>query len=518
MKALVIPLILEGPVLITNMGNGDENSSSSLPYIKGSSLRGLLIGRYLAENPAKDLLDDSNAVDLFFSENVSFLNAYPSVDRAGLVRSLPLPLSWYKKKDEALDTSLPVQDFAVDIDESFDENLRFPFCSPDVDNERVPLLRPEQVLATHISGEARGVVRAEQNTVFQYQALAAGQKFTAVILTKTGDMRKRLRDLLVKNPIMHLGRSRSARYGRIRIDVDNLKEKDDEWKEASSDSRNAKTIITLLSDAILRDEFGQQTNDLDLWLAARLNKPGLKSSHRFITNALIGGFNRKWGLPLPQTHALGMGSVFVYPSSQLTPDDLSEVLENGVGERCVEGFGRIAVNWHTKPRFEVVDQNPISPPRRMSLSDTSQLMAKQMAEKILRQRLDALLSETALRYRISGSINNHQLSRLRYQLRQVINAGSGEVNRIISFLGDLKSKAADQYKRSRVFYDQHQSSRLRNWLEEKLDELDGLTLPFGLLPTVAGQKAEMKDELKKEYTLRLIEAVVNLRMKENRRE
>lgn len=56
---------------------------------------------------------------------------------------------------------------------------------------------------------------------------------------------------------------------------------------------------------------------------------------------LVGGFNRKWGLELPQTLAVSAGSVLVFEATQtLTPEELLTLEHEGLGDRKAEGFGR----------------------------------------------------------------------------------------------------------------------------------------------------------------------------------
>jgi len=517
MKALLIPLTLEGPVLLTGVGNGEENSSQTLPYIPGNTLRGALIGRYHSDKD--DLLEDETAVRLFFSDQVIYLNAYPVI---GKQRSLPTPASWRKKKGEYFDeniTELAACDFALTFDDTFDEAIKQPFCSFDIAQSTLPVFKPQEELATHIGGQARGIVTKE-NDVFQYQALARGQTFTAVILTQNEIDRGDLKKLLEQNPILYLGRSRSARYGRVQ--VGNIEAPKDDWHEAAINKPEGKTIITLLSDVLLRDANGQPTHNLDGWLAERLGKDQetFKSNQRFIKPTLVGGFNRKWGLPLPQLPALEMGSVFVYDSALLSPDELTGLLESGIGDRRVEGFGRIAVNWQEQREIRLEKPTPPKLSKPKKLSDASQKLAQEMADRILRKRLDAHISEEAHKYKITGNINNHQLGRLRSVLREVINAGGQDTKRVTAFLKNMKSTAAEQYRRARVKKNEREDAgRLLTWLEERLRQKDALnSFSIKRHPEVAGQTAGPTDALKSEYTLRLIEAVINGQMKQNRRD
>src|SRR5689334_11933584 len=106
MKVLTYRLNLEQPLLATQLA-GDPNSSVSRDYVPGSLIRGLLISRYLRHNGLStetDLFDaqkDRHANQLFFSQSVRYLNAYPITE--GGERSLPTPRSLLKTKASVID-------------------------------------------------------------------------------------------------------------------------------------------------------------------------------------------------------------------------------------------------------------------------------------------------------------------------------------------------------------------------------------------------------------------------------
>ncbi len=516
MNALILHLKLETPTLFTGVANGEENSSQTLPYIPGSALRGALVARYMKSNSAaKDLPVDDESKTMFFSESVRFLNAYPDCD--DWKRSLPTPASWRKRKnDEATDCK--VKDYAlVEPDDDFDSPVRKPFAGYDDEDDEWVVCAPGEYLLTHIGGEERGKVEKGNNVVFQYQSLSAGERFIGVILADNDNQEhlKKIKSLLEQNRTLVMGRSHGASYGRLSVDV--LEEPD--WREYEDSGYDNTTIITLLSDAILRDEEGQPTLDLDAYLRTKLNKPDIKHEKAFVRNAVVGGFNRKWGLPLSQSPALGMGSVFVYDAAVLSPQDLDNLIASGIGERRVEGFGRIAVNWQgvgnfgTKPRAESGPKD-----KNVPLSDDSKKLALKMAERLLRQKLDSRLIEKSQLYAIKGDITNHQLGRLRNVIRNAINQENFDLASVKNFMGNLKQNAQDQYRKPRVQLRGQGAERLIDWLQQRLDKDDGLT-QLGFTETdvksIAGQKPGL-DKFKTEYTLRFLDAVIDRRMKENR--
>jgi CRISPR-associated protein Csx10 len=511
MNSLFITLKLETPLLITGLGNGEENSSRSLSYIPGAALRGALISRCASDS--NDLpLDPSGK--LFFSGKVRFLNAYP-LDQDGN-RMLPIPASWRVEKGQDL-KSAKVADLAIAPDQEKTNPIRKTYTGINT-NKGLYAFSPGEEIAIHIASQGRGVVKAGESTVFQYQSLARGQRFCALILADDESDLSEIEKLLTPN-ILYLGRSRSAGYGKVLIE----QFKRDDKAEVNS-THSQVTTITLLSDTILRDEHGQPTHDLDGYLTKRLKKT-FKHQSAFIRPAETGGFNRKWKLPLPQMPALGMGSVFVYPAGQISASDLSDLVGKGIGERCVDGFGRIAVNLYGSETQEVSEatQDKKSPVTTTShpLSAASQKVAKAMSERLLRHTLEQNLVTEVNKYTFKGNITNHQLARLRNVLRKSIDSKDNKFDEVTKFFSSLKETAKKQWHNSRLRQDDKLAgARLDLWMDDRVKKLDGLEFlkldKETEFPKVAGLSVKLEDKLKREYTLRLMEAIVDHAMKANK--
>ena len=512
MNTLLVTLRLVDPVLLSGVGNGEENSSRTLPYIPGSAIRGALVGRFKPET--SDLPIDTQAARLFFSEKVIYLNAYPVANNLN-TRSLPLPASWHIHKGEKLDGA-EIADFALKTDLDKEEPLKRVFCYPDSDGAKSIVLNPKEELAIHISSQERGIVTSENSTVFQYQALARGQLFVSAIVAEEPQDLVRVKELLDKDRLLVLGRSRSAGYGRVRIE--NIQQETN-WLETDEGYPEQVITITLLSDTILRNQFGQPTFDLDEYLSNRLEKK-INNKKAFIQQTVVGGFNRKWGLPLPQMQALGMGSVFVYGADKLSPEELAPLIASGIGEHRVDGYGRLAVNWPGKAVLKVYEYQASSATLSISLSSASQDLAQTMAGRLLQQQLKNLLLAHAQKYDITGVISNHTLSRLRNLLRQIINQEKYEFPPVQEFLNSLRPTARSQFERVRVVHHGEKSgSRLWTWIHERLADNDGviqISFNESEIPEVAGQKVSLSTADRREYTLRLIEAVLDVKMKQNR--
>lgn len=511
MTVLIIHLRLETPTIFTGISNGEENSSRTLPYIPGSALRGALVSRYLPSLPPDgDLPVDDEPKRLFFDGCVCYLNAYPTSDE-NWTRSLPKPASWRKRKDDELDGA-EVADFALQTEERFDATVPGQFTAPR-DGGGWFVFSPQERLLTHIGSDQRGEVKKGSSVVFQYQSLDVGQEFVAAILIKEKPDVVEIKKLLEQNSILTVGRSHSASYGRVRI----IKvEEQENWSEAETDTSDGKTVITFLSDTILLDEYGQPTLDLDTWLEARLGR-AVKRESAFIQPAVVGGFNRKWGLPLPQIPALGMGSVFVYDASQLAAEDVLPLVRDGIGDRRTEGFGRVVVNLQTQKLLTLHKKdNPDDRPKDVGFSASSRKLAAEMAERLLRRKLDSRLVEQVQHYSIKGPITNHQLSRLRGVVRAAISQNGNNAQKVTDFLNNLKADAQEQYRKPRVSRQGEGGQRLKDWLETRIADTDGLKLisfhETDVTP-VAGVGTNLASYAS-EYTLRFIEALIDRRMKE----
>jgi CRISPR-associated protein Csx10 len=292
-------------------------------------------------------------------------------------------------------------------------------------------------------------------------------------------------------------------------------------------------IVTLQSNVLLRDERGQFAADPGLLRRVLGKHLGVKLELKdaFLKTEVIGGFNRKWGLPLPQTLAVRMGSVLVFQA----PDDCDstrlEKLEiRGIGERRAEGFGRITFN---RQRVEelTVDYTPKS--RDLATFTVSEreahTLAVLMVDRMLRHRLDEWLLAAANEIKITNPPSNTQISRLRSVVLEEIRAAAPGTARICQFIESIekRSSARRQFERSIV-----DGKPLLRWLKDLLRcgregawtmadndwknllRISGVDVGI----RIGDVKAEIHDGLRLEYVLRLIDLVLAHAAKEQREE
>ena len=529
MKAITFLLHTEQPLLATSF-QGDPNSDVSYPYIPGSMIRGALIGRYLKQNQIQDsdIVADENIRRLFFNNKTRYLNAYLLTQEQKQPRSLPVPRSWFKQKNAELPKKRrdePLEIYDLSQDEVTNEDISLKplgehFCT--VNENSMVLYEVKRRINIHNERHRRrGRATEDKGEIFRYEALDKGQNFQAVIVCEDADVQI-IGDLLRQNENIWLGGSQSAGYGHTKISE--IQDQDCEtWNEVGEPVENRRQRhslqITLLSDLILRDESGQYIVEPPIQLLAEalgLEEQELRKSLRksYMSSTLIGGFNRKWGLPLPQIQALAAGSVFVFEPVPLTLEQIRNLEIQGIGERRVDGFGRVAVNWlnldeSTGFNARLPELRPISTdPRKLPVGSESINLARDMAKRLLRQRLDAILLKKVGDIDLHGRISNSQLSRLMIVARQALNDCNLALVR--ELMDNLPSNASGQFESTRV-NGKSLDRQIRDWLEKPSDWLDNLQLI-----NIAGETYSLSDDenLAKEYTLLLIMAVAKKASKE----
>lgn len=528
MKAITFLLKTEQPLLATSF-QGDPNSDVSYPYIPGSMIRGALISRYL-NLPGKsglDIVADEASRRLFFDGTTRYLNAY--INSQENQRSLPTLLSWRKEKGkEFKDTKDKIDVYDLSVSKENDlqspKSLNEPFWVEDGKNIRLYSVdrrinihnlrdrRKGRSASDKLHPETRQVLEERNGEIFRYDAIDTGQTFQGAILYDEVD-EEAIQKLLNISDIW-LGGSRSAGYGHVKISDIKI---NNSWSEikSSPEKRNSDNIlkITLLSDLIIRDDCGQYAAIPPTQLLAEfLGKQSeelkeleksLNEYKTYMDSVFVGGFNRKWGLPLPQVLAIKVGSVFVYEGVAITDEQVRQLETTGIGERRAEGFGRVVVNWRTE-NSQFVARKP--EPKRYTQRNQPQLkeshdLASQMAERILRQKLEELLLDRVEEFKLNPNrMTNSQLSRLIIVARHSLDINCRQPLDLL--LDNLPSNARTKYDRTKVT-GQSLNQKIKDWLDTPKGWIDNHLEPV----VIANETAALTNELALEYTLRLIMAI-----------
>jgi CRISPR-associated protein Csx10 len=321
---------------------------------------------------------------------------------------------------------------------------------------------------------------------------------------------------------MGVGGSRSAGYGHVLIskvqvvetwhevgsspiergriaepyeaDVDESDE--DDYQEVDPSPLTHELHITLLSDMVVRNAYGQY--DATFPVDALVQQLGLGReelqavpARSFIATTSHGGFNRTWGLPMPQTLALASGSVLVFTLSQpLDTTRVARLEAHGLGERRVEGFGRVAVNWRpgaasfrllriTRSSVRLTSssngdtETSIENATPSLFREEHTRLAQFMARRVFRQQMEKQLVDQVERCTIYGEISNTQLSRLHIVARRALIRLEGQqatsvqhiMEDVQQLLDTLPQNARHQFETARI-----QEHSLMKWLKIRIND------------------------------------------------
>lgn len=431
------PFVLElrAPALLTGL-EGDPNSAFTLDHIPGSVLRGAVAG-------SLDARGDRATFDaLVLDGTVRYLHAWPA--RKGR-RGVPMPLSFRAEKGTVEAETL--HDLAYWDGRPGDDHDVGPVW-PEVQLSDAPAgcvtlgaspLRRVEVERSSRVHQQRDRVRGRAwtrrlpgkeeavGTIFTYESLDAGQSFAGVLLVK-GDTDaaceahlRRVQGAL-RTPLL-LGRSRRAGYGgdaEVVWEAPRPREYTGVGVLDTSVKAGQEVRVLLTSPCIARSERSGQIDPRGLpeQLVARLGGR-VRVLRRRWGFTQVGGFNRHWGLELPQALAVRAGSVLVLEAIEdLALDELVAVEHEGLGERRVEGFGRVCFLAEATETCFVARPDPQTPVSPTPVGKAPALVSW-LEARLLAQALDTHLEERGaeIAESVSHPPTRSLLGRLRGPLR-----------------------------------------------------------------------------------------------------
>lgn len=446
-KYLPFRFVLKSPTLITAL-DGDPNSSVSMSYIPGSTIKGVLASALLEQGERNTEAKDLLACLLAPQSQIRCLNCYPEIDNK---RSIPVPLSWKyeKNKEEKKWTDLLNQNAAhlsgklgggegqywiPDAQDTYFRNIKPSFISK-LHNQRE---RKKGRAWQDVDGTSHGAI-------FFYEALDAGQVFRGEFLI-TGNSQEECqqRAQVIKEALdgrpRFIGRSRRAGYGHISpLEFFSLEGNEHaSWRYnngldtrwiADSIKAGQEFLVLLTSPCLVRhpDTGMIDPSALDEALAALFenNAKVNEKRDRAWSFEMVGGFNRKWKLELPQQLAVSAGSVISMEALQdMDKSFLEEIMHLGIGERQSDGFGRILILSPTMPATicQKKDENRTLSSGITSLPHSTKLSSnlELLQNRLFDNRMKILIAQEAsgLCQNAQGKIPNPSLlGRLRTNLR-----------------------------------------------------------------------------------------------------
>jgi len=482
---LPFTLTLRGPAVLTALGS-DPNSARTLPYIPGSALRGAL-ARALGD-PSGDPGRKSEFCTLVLDGTVRFLNAYP---RAGGRRALPTPVSWRVEKAKGPDdTEEPiVKDLAAFTADPNDDGFDWPTDQlVGVSKPFVTLGAAQPLLVSPALGsrvhhqrdrslgrawkEQQGDREIPHGALFAFEFIEPGQEFDGIIQIRGTDEKtcKGLagKIMAVLGSQVLLGRSRRGGYGGdATIEWGDLRDREVTGQGVLDRDldRGAEFTALLASPYVGRNPVTGQLDPSHLVfeLEEALGGRAEVLVHRWAFE-YMGGFNRKWRLETPQALACAAGSVLVLRAREsISLTRLRAVEDAGLGERRVEGFGRVV--FFDRPQRQRV----LRPAHRVKTHPPTGEAPEVVLfaeERILEAALSRAIEEEAAR--LARDAKSPPTPALLGRLRNVLRASpKTALQTLIAWLDPespegarLRRPAMDQLERCRL----NDEKRLVDWL------------------------------------------------------
>lgn len=324
--------------LVLSARAATEGGHESLDYIPGANFLGAVAGKLYAG------LSDEDAFTLFHSACIRFGDALPLTQ--DLQPCWPVPLSLHAYKGESYKESHGVNcrfrsgvlfDPALQTETTASKRqpkqVRKGYCSASGD-----LMEPLTQLhvKTALNAETN---RAAEGQLFSYQSLCAGQVYYFTLEAEPDACELFHKACECLSGELRLGRSRSAQFGKVKVEVVALKQTQ---PESSQDNPQVLTLW-LLSDLALLDHQGQASLIPDArtlglpegseWL---VEKSYLRS-RRYST---FNGYRRSYDA---ERQVISRGSVLRYRLARPLDTKALERLQQ-IGLYQEQGLGAVAVN------------------------------------------------------------------------------------------------------------------------------------------------------------------------------
>lgn len=325
-----------------------EGGHRGLNFVPGASILGAFAARLYPDTR----LSPEDKFWLFHSGRVRFGNGLPVSDAGE--RGWPMPFCWHHDKGarwligkDQIDQDAVFHPAPNDGNRNVQpEQLRGDFVT-----ETGKLLKPEKSLRLKTAIDP-ATARAREGALFGYDALRAGQRFVARIAaddTVEGRLYSALR-AAVPSP-MPLGRSRSAEYGLVDVEIEDLAVKADArimqaggWTDAEDLAIGQTRIaLWLISDLVATDDLGQPTLlPKPRWLG--LPDGELNTARSFLRSRRYSPWNAHRGGPDLERQVLCQGSLLVFDLHAPLQENHRKRLAAGLGLHRETGLGQVWLN------------------------------------------------------------------------------------------------------------------------------------------------------------------------------
>ncbi len=369
MHTFLIRLRAEEPLVITS-GSSESMAHETLGHIPGNMLLGAFAAAW--KRTHRNSAPDSSPAfrRLFLDGSVSWGMASPL---CGKDPGVPVPRCYMRLKNrkglpqtgEKADSHTVINLLRLTDDDDLSQKLQqrgllAPGEVPKLKKHgsafmgRSSLRLAEEKRGWNIHVALGSRRSALEGQLFGYSSIPAGAEFCCRLLCRDTAARRDLHELLAETKSFHVGRSRSAGYGRVRI-LDITEE--EQGAEELPVRAGQEVAFYLLTHYMPSPSWLPPVESLLAGLAQLCGERPTLQKH-FCTYADIQGYNALWKKPRTSRTALEQGSVFLCTFTR----DMRLPRRFMLGADQVEGYGRIELEPpFLASRFPVIPQECTEP-------------------------------------------------------------------------------------------------------------------------------------------------------------
>lgn len=307
----------------------------SLDYIPGSVFLGIVASKLYSK------ISKDDAWNLFHSSKVRFCNAYPMISEK---RSTPMPLSLHSEKVPRSGKEESVLNFIYpEIKEEgiqYRQNRNGYVC---INNDKIIIDIPSKTSRMRTAIDVK-TGTAAKSQLYGYESLNADQSFVGKIEWDESvlDLITPIINIFKDGEVVHIGRSKTASYGRVKVSGIDIKDNHVDNVCGSSFS------ILAVSDLCLKNPItGIPELNLSPIFLGLGNDWSLDKTKSFSRPLCLYQYNAYRKEIEMQKTLISKGSVFTFKSDkELTLQEkevIISAIKNGIGDAKGQGFGEIAL-------------------------------------------------------------------------------------------------------------------------------------------------------------------------------
>ncbi|RPI19844.1 MAG: hypothetical protein EHM58_00180 [Ignavibacteriae bacterium] len=435
----------KAPLLIAK-SSGERNTVTTYEYIPGTSVLGMLAGRYIAKNKLNSKAHENDIFfDWFLKGKLRFSNAYITQKNEYNedIEFIPIPFSIKEKKNKQSETiellySTPVVPLKMIRGFGVIESTTFKKTSVS-----------KSINFHHERDKDTG--SSKKGIIFNYESIDKDQVFKGEISSDEKGNLEEIAKIFLNESNFYIGRSRNSQYGEIEFSICDIIE---ELKTNIED--RAEISLTFLSDVIIYNKNGFSTTDIKS-LREYLEEIGLniKIEKAYLKKDFIENYVSVWRLKKPSETCFKAGSCFLLkPDNELNMHKLQELQLNGIGERRAEGFGQVIFGLQ---KNDISTVKPFSPSEtKISEQELKKEVIPEITQKIIKKsireyslrtiKLKALEDVRTIEGKNNGKLNQRIKGSLVSRLESFIKSANSESNFRENYIKELKDIAMEQLK------------------------------------------------------------------------